>query len=77
MTSRIDWKPIITMPENRRDGRQMLGYANDDLPEWHEAFTMSWRDGDWMLAPGGPVECNVHPTHWADINPPEDTHDDR
>lgn len=76
----IPWQPIATMPEDRKDGRPMLitdgdglyavahwdAYAASD-PLTHEC--VGWRDvGD--MGWGGTI--GLEPTHYADINPPEE-----
>lgn len=64
----INWQPIATLPEDRKDGRRVFVW-ND---EGHSAV---WCEDRWWdsgpgwndTREGGPID-NV--THWVDINPP-------
>lgn len=70
----INWQPIANIPEDRKDGRDMLlwtdkaylgGWMSDDF------WTRIWRsEPGWAVDDerGSPIE-NVR--YWADINPPE------
>ena len=60
----ISWEPVVTLPENRKDGRRML--------LWEDALPVI---GRWDSERGGWEDPeNMHlldeVTHWADINPP-------
>jgi len=61
----IPWKPINRMPEDRRDGRNVLIWT-DNHPAG--AYVCGWVEhlGQWVAR--GPVIQS--PTHWADITPP-------
>lgn len=76
----IDWQPIATLPEDRKDGRAILitdGEGTYAVAHW-DAYAASdplsnecvgWRDaGD--MGWGGLV--GQQPTYWADINPPRE-----
>jgi hypothetical protein len=56
----IFWQPIANMPEDRKDGRQMLLWDEEG------ALVSEFSNGNWAL--DGMI---VRPRFWADINPPE------
>jgi hypothetical protein len=68
----IDWKPIAEMPEDRKDGREMLLWdgTSADVGVW--ASERWWEEGPgWNeTTEGGPLNDI---THYADINPPVGT----
>lgn len=66
----IRWKPIATMPEDRKDGRSMLVWTPSG------AVVASWEADVWDQEGPGWVEQQErmrveYVTHWADILPPE------
>jgi hypothetical protein len=74
----INWQPITSIPEDRKDGRRLLLWANSKayIAHWDSVDAL-WRtteaENDWGggsvdLDPKNPADV---PTHWADINPPE------
>ena len=74
--SGIPWKPIADMPEEMRDGREVLGFSDD----WG-ATTMVYEKGgippfwsvdvwDFLPANSGLHQYEVLPTHYAEITPP-------
>lgn len=76
----IDWQPIASLPEDRKDGRIMLLWADD------QAVTARWNaeiveygvprptrgawDTGFFSGPTDDPETVTSPTYWADINPP-------
>lgn len=71
-----NWQPIETLPEDRKDGRQVLLWSKlykavtatwrgDKSPRWGAGWDagFSTRDNDY--------DDVTDATHWADINPPE------
>lgn len=69
----VDWKPIATMPDDRRDGRPILFWRREFGP----IVACYSADRDSYGKPYG--WCDVQeempiddPTHWADINEPEE-----
>lgn len=74
----INWRPIATMPEDRKDGRDVLIWdqsrGEHDIAAWSEncwlddGLRPGWHirhtDPEWWIRPRDV-------THWADINPPE------
>lgn len=67
---RIEWLPMGDMPDEIRDGRPILGFADGDM-----AVVAYERDeGYWRLMVVGQYaeDGEWHPTHWAEINPPGD-----
>lgn len=65
----IDWKPTAAMPEDRKDGRDMLVWNGQaDVAVWAQE---RWRDeGPGWNDTGEGMPIN-EVTFWADINPPE------
>jgi len=65
----INWQPMGAMPDDRKDGRQILlwNWAGASVATWTaegwDSGYASEMDGDCVL-----IEAS---THWADINPPE------
>lgn len=77
----INWQPIATMPDDRKDGRQMLlwddGQAatarwNADAVEYGipRATRGAWDTGHASGTRDDP-DTVAEPAFWADINPPE------
>ena len=58
----IDWQPIATVPEDRKDGRRLLVWASGS------PFIAVWGGACWVDAY---EEGELSPTYWADINSPE------
>lgn len=64
----INWQPITNIPEDRKDGRDML--------LWDDAARVGvWDPSDYYGEPFGWCDSSergarIDPTHWADINPP-------
>ncbi|QOV96337.1 hypothetical protein [Novosphingobium sp. ES2-1] len=65
LVSMIEWRPIESMPDNRKDGRYLLLWDADG------AVVASWNADDWERSGGfdDPIDGI---THWADINRPGD-----
>ncbi len=71
----IDWKPITAMPDDRKDGRQIL------LWEGSQVVAVRWAATPWRVEPGfwdtgfvmetGGDAIEAVGEWWADINPPE------
>lgn len=59
----IPWQPIASMPEDRKDGRQVLLWADG------RAFLACYMDEEmgWFSEPWSLLEA----THWIDVSPPE------
>lgn len=66
----IDWKQIETMPEDRKDGRQMLlwDYSGANVATW-DARYCHWYSGYASELDGSPIAIE-DATFWADINAP-------
>jgi hypothetical protein len=71
----IDWRPIDAIPGDRKDGRNMLLWADGpDVGTWEQGGDIFHQlddpepDGHWRAL----YECLPinGVTHWADINPP-------
>jgi hypothetical protein len=70
----ITWEPIGAMPEDRKDGRQIL------LWEGEQAVAVRWVATPWRIEPGfwdtgfvmeiGGDAIEAVGEWWADINPP-------
>jgi hypothetical protein len=65
----INWQPIANMPEDRKDGRQMLLWVVDGayIGAW-DSETSSGKPWGWADFYENGVR--LEPSHWADINPP-------
>ena len=67
----IDWQPIAAMPEDRKDGRQILLWspARAAVGSWfsHGNGTGEWWVSDWE--PSAELPSDVR--FWADVSPPE------
>lgn len=65
----INWQPIANMPEDRKDGRRLLLWQDDEpfVAHWDD-----WRDGMWMRAVNDAENdaAPQNPQFWADINAP-------
>lgn len=63
----INWQPITSMPDDRKDGRPMLLW-DDGRP-----IIGCWLKfgGSWEWAEQQEFMTIDNPTYWADINPPE------
>lgn len=79
VTKLIDWQPIASLPDDRKDGRLMLLWSpagGTQLGYWDGK---SWAsDLGYQRYPGGEWEAPVFDkegfvsvAYWADINPPE------
>ena len=55
----INWQPIATMPEDRKDGRDILFWYAGSRGLRGCSTVTSW------------INRIKNPTHWADINAPE------
>lgn len=66
----IPWQPIEDMPEDRKDGRQVLLWnEGPNIGSWHKG--PRWYDNGpgWIDdGEGGPID---DVTAWADINTPD------
>ncbi len=60
----IPWEPIGAMPEDRKDGRDLLLWAADISG----AEIAAWNDGVWVNRSGFTIRGV---SYWADILPPE------
>ena len=71
----IPWQPIAAMPDDRKDGRDLLIWSAGQamIADWREGWGgeaiiglwHAWNtDPEWWIMPGDV-------THWADLNPPE------
>jgi hypothetical protein len=65
----INWQPIESMPEDRKDGRMVLLWdGGPDIGSWNPSGIWG-ASGFWEAQYEGlPIEA---PRFWADINPPE------
>lgn len=75
----INWQPMSSMPDDRKDGRQMLlafEYENGTInagPRHWLYETGRWYEERWIDIGDGHRKAisRGKPDHWADINPPE------
>lgn len=61
----ITWRPIAELPDELKDGREVLLWDEDG------AETCIWHGAAWMHTAGGVFVYDA--THFAEINAPEET----
>ncbi|QEH82010.1 hypothetical protein EIK56_25235 [Sphingomonas sp. C8-2] len=68
----ITWRPIASMPEDRKDGRTMLLWSSDAAALGQWAVNPPGRPNGWQ-GWEDPEQWHeiAEVTHWEDIDPPE------
>lgn len=65
----INWQPIANIPGDRKDGRKMLLWADDD--PWIGVWNPETSTGEaWGWTDAREDGVRLSPAYWADINPP-------
>lgn len=59
----IDWKPIAEMPDELRDGREVLVWTTCHMPWLASCWSGNWNDST-------DAEIKLTPTHYCEITPP-------
>jgi hypothetical protein len=74
MMGNIDWIAIADLPEDLKDGRDVLLWVPDilDWPDRPGAVSVYWdTDMGWCSNSLGGFTPRGNPTHFAEINPPQ------
>jgi hypothetical protein len=71
ISANIPWEPISSMPEDRRDGRQVLLWGEGEfwVATW-DPEASSGQPSVWIDARENRIRL-ASPNWWADLTPPE------
>lgn len=66
----VEWIPIAEMPEEFKDGREVLLWRGFSAVEKWTSFARRYQDDAWGWSGGQEADDCAPATHFAEINPP-------